>query len=208
MRIVAISDTYGQHRKLNLPEGDVLIHAGDISNKGDDLEIFDFINWFENQNFKSKIFIAGNHDFYFERNTPKEIEKLLPKDIYYLNDSGVEIGGIKFWGSPITPWFYNWAFNRHRGIDIAKHWELIPQDIDVLITNGPMFKRLDENIEGKHVGCKDLFIKSQALNLKAHIFGHIHESYGIVERQNIKFLNASVLNEKYQLVNNPLVLDV
>jgi Icc-related predicted phosphoesterase len=208
LRIVAISDTYGQHRKLNLPEGDVLIHAGDISNKGDDLEIFDFINWFENQNFKSKIFIAGNHDFYFERNTPKEIEKLLPKDIYYLNDSGVEIGGIKFWGSPITPWFYNWAFNRHRGIDIAKHWELIPQDIDVLITNGPMFKRLDENIEGKHVGCKDLFIKSQALNLKAHIFGHIHESYGIVERQNIKFLNASVLNEKYQLVNNPLVLDV
>ena len=71
-----------------------------------------------------------------------------------------------------------------------------------------MFRRLDQNKEGQHLGCKDLFLKSQQLNLKAHIFGHIHESHGVIEKQNVKFLNASVLNDKYELVNNPLVFDI
>jgi hypothetical protein len=57
--------------------------------------------------------------------------------VIYLNDSGVEIDGLKFWGSPVQPYFHNWAFNRI-GDDICKHWELIPLDTDILITHGPV----------------------------------------------------------------------
>lgn len=208
MRIVAISDTHGQHDRLNLPAGDLLIHAGDVSNKGEDFEIIKFLDWFDRQKFKSKILIAGNHDFYFERHTEEEIQNSLPANTFYLKDTGIEIDKIKFWGSPITPWFMNWAFNRRRGHEIARHWDLIPTDTDVLITHGPMFRRLDKNKEGQHVGCKNLFLKSQELNLKFHIFGHIHESYGTMERQNVKFLNASVVNDRYELVNSPLIFDI
>ena len=208
LKIIAISDTHGQHDKLALPDGDLLIHAGDISNKGEDFEIKQFLMWFSKQPFKDKIFIAGNHDFFFERCSVAEIEEIMPNGIIYLKDSGVEISGIKFWGSPVTPWFMNWAFNRRRGHEIARHWDLIPNDTDILITHGPMFRRLDKNKEGQHVGCKDLFLRSQALNLKAHVFGHIHQDYGTIERQSVKFLNASVVNENYELVNNPLVFDI
>lgn len=208
LKIVAISDTHGQHDKLLLPDGDILIHAGDISNKGEDFEIPDFLFWFDKQNFKSKIFIAGNHDFFFERHPEEEIAKLVPNGIIYLKDSGTEIDGVKFWGSPVTPWFFNWAFNRRRGHEIARHWDLIPDDTDILITHGPMFRRLDKNKDGQHLGCKDLFLRSQELNLKAHIFGHIHEDHGIMEKEKVKFLNASVVNAKYELVNEPLVFDI
>jgi len=208
LKIVAISDTHGQHDKLVLPDGDLLIHAGDISNKGGLIEVERFLSWFDKQSFKNKIFIAGNHDFFFERHSDEEIKKILPGNIIYLKDSGVEINGIKFWGSPVTPWFLNWAFNRQRGHEIARHWDLIPNDIDILITHGPMFRRLDENKEGQHLGCRDLFLKAQELNLKAHIFGHIHENYGTMESQKVKFLNASVVNERYELINEPLVIDI
>lgn len=208
MRIVVISDTHGQHEKLILPDGDLLIHAGDATIKGEDTETHIFLDWLNEQKFKSKILVAGNHDFYFERHSEEEIQNLLPNNIIYLKDSGTEIDGIKFWGSPVTPWFMNWAFNRRRGYEIARHWELIPLDTDILITHGPMFRRLDQNRDGQNIGCKDLFLKSQKLSLKFHIFGHIHESYGILEKENIIFLNASVVNDKYELVNKPLVFDI
>jgi Icc-related predicted phosphoesterase len=208
LKLVAISDTHGQHNKLKLPEGDILIHAGDMSMRGTDSEIENFLSWFREQRFKYKICIAGNHDFFFERSSEAEIEKLIPEEITYLKDSGIVIKGLKIWGSPVTPWFMNWAFNRHRGYEIARHWDLIPQDTDILVTHGPMFGLLDENNEGQHVGCKDLYLKMEELKLKSHIFGHIHESYGILEKQNVKFLNASTVNARYELTNEPLLIEV
>lgn len=121
MQIIAISDTHGKHRHLSVPEGDVLIHAGDISGSGRKDQVVDFMEWFTEQNHPHKIFIAGNHDFFFERAGLEEICSIIPKSIIYLNDSGIEINGIKFWGSPITPWFNSWAFNRNRGADIKQH---------------------------------------------------------------------------------------
>jgi Icc-related predicted phosphoesterase len=208
MHITAISDTHTQHHKLNLPAGEMLIHAGDISSRGAEHEVLDFIEWFGEQDFKYKIFIAGNHDFFFEKFTKQEIDKLLPKGVIYLQDSGVEIEGIKFWGSPISPWFFDWAFNRHRGEAIAKHWALIPANTDVLITHGPVFGILDETIGGEKVGCKDLLHTTQQLSLKAHICGHIHEAYGVQEMGSTKFINASVLNQRYWMVNEPVVFEV
>ncbi|MFT3935772.1 MAG: metallophosphatase domain-containing protein [Chitinophagaceae bacterium] len=208
MKFVTISDTHGKHAELELPAGDVLIHAGDISMKGTEDEVFDFINWFKHQDFKYKIFIAGNHDFYFERAPKEVIEQIIPDDIIYLEDSYTIIDGYKIWGSPITPWFFNWAFNRHRGEAIKKHWELIPDDTNILITHGPLSGILDTINKQEHVGCKDLFNKIQEVKPQIHLFGHIHESYGIAEKAGTKFINASVLNAKYELANSPIEFDL
>ncbi|MFL5774490.1 MAG: metallophosphatase domain-containing protein, partial [Flavisolibacter sp.] len=156
MKIVAISDTHSRHREVRLPKGDILLHAGDISYKGRKEELVDFLDWFSKQKFPHKIFIGGNHDFYLEHAGQKEIEKLIPEGVTYLNDSGITINGTKFWGSPVTPWFHNWAFNRHRGKEINKHWELIAPDTDVLITHGPVYGFLDQVVNEQHVGCQDL----------------------------------------------------
>lgn len=98
MKIVPISDTHGKHEQLVLPIGDILVHAGDISMKGTENEIESFLLWFKAQNYTYKIFIAGNHDFFFERHSENEIGKFIPPDITYLNDSGIEIAGLKFLG--------------------------------------------------------------------------------------------------------------
>lgn len=208
MKFVAIADTHGKHKDLTIPSGDMLIHAGDISMKGDEDEIIDFLNWFDEQNFKHKILIAGNHDFYFETESQEQIEELLPKNITYLKDSSTTINEFKIWGSPITPWFFNWAFNRHRGEQINRHWDLIPPDTDILITHGPIFRTLDKNSEGQHVGCKDLFNKVQEIRPKVHICGHIHESYGTADKMGIKFINASVVNKNYELTNSPILFEL
>lgn len=208
MKFVIISDTHGQHNNLSLPKGDVLIHAGDISQRGEENEIIDFLNWFSNCDFKYKIFIAGNHDFFFEETLEKDIQKIIPENIIYLCDSGVEVENIKIWGSPITPWFFDWAFNRHRGNQIEYHWQLIPSDTDILITHGPVFGKLDKTSRGENVGCEDLLHIIESIKPKVHICGHIHEGYGQTTSSKTKFINASVLDEKYALVNPPITFEL
>ena len=208
MKFVAISDTHCRHNNLTLPKGDVLVHAGDISYKGQKSEVEDFLKWFSKLKFEYKIFIAGNHDFLFENSKPKEIQALIPENVIYLNDSGLNINGINIWGSPITPWFFNWAFNRKRGIQIAKHWELIPQDTDLLITHGPVHGIHDSVINGIHVGCKDLEVKVKEIRPQVHVCGHIHEAYGSIRREGIRYINACVLNERYELVQKPVAFEL
>ncbi len=208
MKFIAISDTHGKHEKLQLPKGDVLIHAGDISGRGLIFEVTNFLNWFNVQDFKYKILIAGNHDFFFEREPEDIINKIIPAGIAYLNDSEVIFDGIKIWGSPISPWFYNWAFNRHRGAAIKKHWDLIPHSTDILITHGPAYNILDATIDGHNAGCEDLLETIKVIKPKVHICGHIHEAYGTTKKSGITFINASVLNEKYELVNKPVVFEM
>ncbi len=146
MRLVCISDTHSQHDDIDLiPDGDVLIHAGDCLGRGSIFELEDFDYWLGELPHPTKILIAGNHDWCFQTR-PNEARKLVTNAIY-LEDSGVTIGGLKFWGSPITPTFRNWAFNRDRGPDIAKHWDLIPDDTDVLVTHGPPEGIFDTVIE-------------------------------------------------------------
>ena len=204
MKIILISDTHNNHN-FRIPKGDVLIHAGDVSSRGTKKEINDFIKWFQSQPHTYKIFIAGNHDFYLEKIVDTKIE--IP-DIIYLNDSGCEINGIKFWGSPIQPTFYNWAFNRKRGVEIKKHWDLIPKDTDVLITHGPPHKVLDETLNGDYAGCKELRKKVLEIKPKLHVFGHIHEGYGKLLRNEIIFVNASLFDEKYKGTNDPITVEI
>lgn len=214
MRIVIISDTHGQHDALQLPPGDVLIHAGDVSGRGKPEEVKSFLHWLAAQPFEHKICIAGNHDFYFEKETAANIQAIIPPGITYLNDSGTTInpandgtGGIHIWGSPVTPWFFDWAFNRQRGADIQRHWDLIPANMDILITHGPVYGILDQTTRGEKVGCQDLLAKVKAIQPRLFICGHIHEAYGMVEQHGTQFINASVLDERYRLVNRPVVVE-
>jgi Icc-related predicted phosphoesterase len=186
----------------------VLIHAGDISYRGEKLEVEDFLTWFRKQDFEHKIFIAGNHDFLLEKAKPKEIDNLILDDIIYLNDSSTLVNGFKIWGSPVTPRFFNWAFNRARGEAIRKHWELIPSDTHLLITHGPPYGILDQVANEQHVGCKDLLNKVVEIKPLVHVFGHIHESYGSTKNMGIRFINASQTNESYEVVNKPVVFEL
>jgi len=138
-------------------------------------------------------------------------------DITYLDDEGYEYMGLKFWGSPIQPWFHDWAFNRLRGEKIKAHWDLIPLDTDILITHGPprglgdrilpTFERYNEN---PNVGCDDLLAKVLEVKPKVNVFGHIHEGYceythPVVEK---RFINASSLNANYEPINAPIIIDI
>ncbi|MBC7863141.1 MAG: metallophosphoesterase, partial [Bacteroidia bacterium] len=114
MKITLISDTHTKHASLKLPGGDLLIHSGDVSSRGKGDEIKNFLDWFSKQNYTHKVFIAGNHDFYFEQVHEGIIKNAIPENVIYLNDSCCEIEGVKIWGSPVQPWFYDWAFNRSR----------------------------------------------------------------------------------------------
>lgn len=205
MKILFISDTHGEHQKLNnLPQADILIHSGDISKRGKDYEIEDFIKWLSSLDFRYKIFIAGNHDFYFEGKTISKVQEMLPQDVFYLCDTGITIEGINIWGSPITPTFFNWAFNRDRGSNIAKYWDKIPQNTDILITHGPPSGILDRTISGSNAGCGDLLKKIELIKPKYHLFGHIHEAYGVYETAHTTFINGSILDEDYR-ISNPSV---
>lgn len=207
MKIVAISDTHGSHNELNLPKGDLLIHAGDVSKRGTKEEIIAFLDWFQLQDFKYKIFIAGNHDFFFEKESFETIQAIIPPTVIYLNDSGITLEGIHIWGSPITPWFFDWAFNRHRGKAINKHWQLIPENTDILITHGPPYGMLDTTLKGQQVGCERLAERIDFLQPKMSIFGHIHEARGIFKNKYTHFVNAAVVNLQYQVVHAPYVFN-
>lgn len=212
MKMTFISDTHGKHEYLTskaynniLGSGDVLVHAGDCTNVGKVGEIKDFLDWFSNTDYTHKIFIAGNHDFGFEL-----VHDIAPeykqKGVHYLFDSEVVIDGVKFYGSPWQPEFYDWAFNLPRGEKLAEKWSLIPGNTDVLITHGPAYGMLDWVPSNQRVGCQDLFHRVMEVQPKIHVCGHIHCAYGQKYFNGVEFLNAAVLNERYQHENKPIKL--
>lgn len=206
MKIVCISDTHGKHEQVDLPEGDILIHAGDISDRGETWQVESFLHWFSAQPHTYKVFIAGNHDFLAERNSIL-FRELIPDNVIYLNDEGTEIEGIKIWGSPVSPWFYDWAFNRQRGEEIKRHWDLIPKETDILITHGPVYGIRDLTFDRQKVGCEELCKRIWEIHPSLHICGHIHEAYGVSEANGITFVNASILDLEYQVAHSPVVID-
>ena len=210
MRIVCISDTHGLHHEIKLPKGDMIIHAGDVTNFGTTAQVSQFVDWYSKLDYKYKIFIAGNHDFFFEEQSDETIEDFLSDypDVIYLEDSGITIEGIKIWGSPYQPEFFDWAFNRKRGSEIKQHWDLIPDDTDIIITHGPPMRILDLTPSYENVGCEDLLSAINRVKPKHHIFGHIHNGYGTETIQHTTFVNASVCDERYRTVNKPMIIEI
>ena len=216
-RITFISDTHTKHEKLNgfLDGGDILIHAGDLTGRGYITEIENFMKWYDKiNNYDTKIFIAGNHDFGFQDDNQK-LRGLLTgyKTIDYLEDELMMVGEdydtmIKIWGTPWQPEFHNWAFNLPRGEKLKEKWDMIPVNTDILITHGPPLGKLDYvRYPNENVGCEELIKRVEEIKPKIHVFGHIHEGYGYVFDGNTHYINAAVLNGRYEYRNKPITVD-
>jgi Icc-related predicted phosphoesterase len=230
LTLVALSDTHGHHREVTVPAGDVLVYAGDFMTCGRKFsEVRDFANWFIHQSHPVKVLVAGNHDIFMEHSEGTCLEQFIEMGghggFHYLRDRGVNIHGFKFWGSPYQPKFFNWAFNENRGADIKRHWDLIPNDTDVLITHGPPdgildqawpksaiddIQRFTERIlsPSEHCGCEELRKAVDRISPKLHLFGHIHGSYGKLVTEDTEFYNCSIVNEQYNPANEPHVVEL
>lgn len=214
MRIIALSDTHNHHAQLAVPDGDVLVHAGDFTGIGTAAQVEDFANWWEAQPHRDKVLVAGNHDFLFEQARPEDEATLarmrdgIDRSVY-LQDAGVEIGGVTFYGSPWQPWFHDWAFNLPRGVALDEKWQQIPEGIDVLVTHGPPHGVLDTALDGRSCGCEELLRHvRERVRPRVHVFGHIHEGYGAVELDGARFFNAAVCDVRNRPVNPITVIDL
>ncbi|WP_253938399.1 metallophosphatase domain-containing protein [Hahella sp. HN01] len=206
MKCVAISDTHGMYDKIDIPDGDVLIHAGDIFGQGKLREVAAFNAFLGALPHRVKIVIAGNHDWCFARE--EEACRVLLTNAVYLQDEAVTIDGVKFYGAPWQPFFHNWAFNLQRGRELKAKWDLIDADTDVLITHGPAFGVHDQTVGGLSVGCEELAHAITRIRPRFHVCGHIHESYGVVEKGGCTYINASIANHRFQPENAPVVFEV
>jgi Icc-related predicted phosphoesterase len=174
--------------------------------------------WLRKQPHKHKVFVAGNHDWMFQRNRTMALQLLnngIIGDgngkISYLEDSGVTIEGLHIYGSPWQPTFFDWAFNLDRGAAIKHKWNLIPEGLDVLITHGPPLGIHDQSfphLGSEHLGCEDLMAAVERAKPKMHVFGHIHGGYGKTQYENTLFINAAICNESYKPVNAPIVVEL
>jgi Icc-related predicted phosphoesterase len=208
MIVDCISDLHGYYPELE--GGDLLIVAGDLTAGDEFTHYWDFICWLYEQNYKSKIVVAGNHDNFFCKND------LDFKSFIYLCDSGTEFEGFKIWGSPWTKTFEGMnphykAFTVDTEDELAEKWALIPNDIDILITHSPPHGIWDRTADGQNAGSTSLHaVGSMRVRPIVSVFGHIHEAYGYTPIKHLfngityHFVNASHVNECYQPVNKPI----
>lgn len=205
MRIVCISDTHGHHAQLRIPDGNLLVCTGDFTRRGRRSEVSDFNLWLQTLPHRYKVIIAGNHDFLFEQQ--QDARHMLSAAIY-LQDEECALDGLRIYGSPWQPRFFNWAFNADRGEPLRRIWERIPSGIDVLLTHGPPHGVLDVTVRGQVVGCEELSMALRRVRPKLHVFGHIHESYGQLVRDGTHYVNASSCTLHYQPIHPPIVVDL
>jgi len=207
VRVVCLSDTHRMHSRVSVPDGDILIHSGDFTSNGSPVDIQSFSEWLGSLPHKYKVVIAGNHDRMFEE-APAKAQALLQNCIY-LQDSGIELEGLKIWGSPWQPWFCDWAFNLQRGVPLRTVWNLIPKETDILVTHGPPMGFGDKTYHGESVGCEELLKAIQVrVKPRVHIFGHIHEGYGVYGDSTTTYINASNCTVKYKPTNPPIIFDL
>lgn len=211
MKFCAISDQHGY--LPNVPKCDALLIAGDICCHG---SVHQQLNWLDTKfrkwlkSISVPVFaVAGNHDWPMYEKL-KEVEKL-NLSWTYLQDEFVEFNGLKIYGSPWQKRFYDWAFNLDLR-DLTQKWELIPNDTDILITHSPPKFYGDLVARGTHEGCEALLRKLNQIKPKLHVFGHIHPGRGAwdysVDDFVIKLANVSLVNERYVMVNEPMVFEI
>jgi len=204
-RIVLISDTHNRHGELVVPDGDILIHAGDFSLTGYRPEIESFNTWLGTLPHRHKIVVAGNHDRGLEEN-PGSYEPLISNAVYLL-DSSVICDGYKIYGAPWTLPCGNWAFMMKQ-TEIAAKWDLIPPDTDVLVTHGPPMGYGDLLYSSNRTGDWALLTAIEKVRPALHVCGHIHEDYGI---RNIGghtiTVNAAICDLEYKATHEPIVID-
>lgn len=203
MKIVCFSDSHCRHEEIELPKADLMIFTGDCMGRGtNSKELSRFVKWFDKQPAKHKVMIAGNHDRFFEYYPDIARQIVAQTDVIYLQDSGVEIEGLKLWGTPSQPEFYNWSHN-DTPEQMRYRYSLIPIDTDILLTHCPPYGILDKVEDvwsaGIRVGSEQLTERLVDLNLMVHTFGHIHGDFGMYRAYNTYYINASSLNEEYEV---------
>jgi len=236
MQFVAISDTH--LAKPSLPEGDVLLHAGDLALEGTLPELSGAAAWLEEQKrakgYEHVIVIAGNHDWPFQREPGLARQIMQERGLLYLEDSALTLDGeraldgftpapgrITIYGSPWQPEFMGWAFNLRRGQSLADKWSLIPAGVDILLTHTPPSGILDgvptfnedaypsdDSLTQRHVGCEDLLKELARIRPRVHVFGHVHANPGRIERSGTIFCNATIMNESYHPQWEPFCFDL
>jgi len=222
LRVMAMSDTHSLHDQIDVDyykneDIDVFIYAGDwnITSLSD---VEDLDRWMYKVPAKFKLWIAGNHDLMLEYKMRRNLERQIHescKNCVYLRDTGIQIGGVNFYGFPWTPLFNNWAFMMtEEGIE--KKISYIPKNTDVLISHGPAHGILDRTERGDLAGCRALYEKCfKKLDIRYHVHGHIHEGFGnerLRHRSGINGItehyNVSVVNENYNVVHRPTIFNV
>ena len=204
LTIVCISDTHELHRELDVPDGDILIHAGDFTMFSKSASaILDFNEWLGKLPHRWKILIPGNHEFFLESDLSRR--RLISNATVLINE-GIEIAGLKIWGSPVTP-LYGGAFGLSSPADRVKLYAKIPDGLDILVTHGPPFGILDRSPGSLHnAGCPQLLEAVTRLKPKLHVFGHIHGAHGMVSTEDTLYINAALLGPDGDLSASPIVL--
>lgn len=207
MKILHLSDTHGVHRRLkNLPEADIVVHSGDFCMVGEEHEALDFLNWFCDLPYKHKIFICGNHDICLHGGRVDGLDE----NVYHLDNSGIEIEGLKFYGVPLAP--LDDCSSRQ-----TRSYEAIPEDTDILITHAPAHGILDLDAgltsELINYGSPELLERVQKIHPRAHLFGHIHRQHGMEWRHlaaghSTLFSNGAIMNEDYSNFNTPNIIEI
>jgi Icc-related predicted phosphoesterase len=207
VRLVIVSDTHARHEELGRLRGDVLIHCGDgcdgFRRDPRDLERLD--EWFGRQEFERILCVSGNHDFAVEQRIARGEAAF--RNATHLQDERCEFRGIRFYGAPWTPELAGWAFHLDAEA-LRSRWDLIPEDTDVLITHTPPRGILDQNSAGRHCGCPDLAQRLTELRPRVHCFGHNHASAGTTRRAGTVYVNASVVDRRYEIARGPVELDL
>ena len=212
-KIIAISDMHGKINGLTVPKCDLLLIAGDVGRFGK--RIYEdsnwlakhFSQWLRQQPAKHIVMTPGNHDVIFDY-ALKTVPKL---DCHVLIDELVEIEGLKIYGSPWSLEFCNWGFNLSEE-KLKLVWDKIPEDIDILLVHSPPFGIMDMTQNPrygyKRIGSPSLVKKIKEIRPKYVVFGHNHGQPGVVEEDGIVFINATLLNDYYERVNPPIVIEV
>jgi predicted phosphodiesterase len=231
LKVAFVSDTHSFHRRVNVPQCDILVHCGDATGSGRhdlaEANLLDFINWMAELPAKEKVFVPGNHDELIENQPELWVKRFQNRNIHLLMGTedlypgyaaqepelfsrNINLMGLKIWGSPITPRFCNWPFMRDRNGPIANIWADIPEDTHLVVTHGPAYGILDTNMFGHLCGCEDLRnqLRFMSRNLLIHASGHIHEAYGLEEVGNTLFINASCADARYRISNQAVLVEV
>lgn len=216
MKIITISDQHGYLPPI--PPCDVLLIAGDICPTKDHHVGFQehwldtqFRWWLKELPVKKIIGIAGNHDLIFQYGIAWGARvPALPWE--YLQDKGIEYEGLKFYGTPWQPYFFDWAFNLYED-GLVEKWKNIPNDTDVLIVHGPPHGYGDNaprpNGKGyENTGSPGLLAKIEEIKPKLVVFGHIHEGRGQWQLGPTILANTTLVNRKYELVYEPMVFEI
>ncbi len=194
------------NNNLQISDGDVFIFAGDLSDSGRDKHLIDFNRFLGSLPHRYKIIISGNHDL-----SPEKIPELIT-NATYLRHELLEIENIKIWGTSWQYWLLDQIERKKNQTDPQGIWDLIPTGIDILITHFPPFGIGDLTRRGSHFGSKDLFTAIRRIKPKYHIFGHIHENYGMFKEKiddfEITFVNTSAIIGFGDELNPPIVFKI